>query len=996
MHRKSWLVVAVSAFLLAGTAFAGTFGKVVSIGGEASDLALDEPRGLLYIANFTANRIDVMSLANNAIVTSINVADQPSSITLSPNGRWLLTMHFGNNAAPATPNNAMTVIDLSSGSMQTYAMGNPPLGAAFGIDNKALVVTTLNYILFDPSTGTSTILDTIAGVTSNTLPVPPATFPADITAASVTVSRDRLKIYGMGSSTGTVTFRYDVLSHTVTPGGVVLASGTLGPRVVSLNNDGSMALAGWVMVDSAGTFINYFSKESNQPAVGTSAFDDSRGLVYAQIPAVTGESPTMQILDSFNLQLLQRLKLPENTRGRSILSQDSSTLYAVSDSGVLVLPVGALNQQPRVVASVRDLVFRGNFCDARVASQTISITDPGGGNTPFTITTSAPGVTISPSSGVTPANIIVSVDPAVYQNQKGTAQVSLTLASTSGVNVPNPVRLLINSREPDQRGTFLNIPGTLSDLAADPLRQRYYVARQDTNEVLVYNSQNNTPVASLKTYNMPSSLAVTLDNRYLLVGHLNSQTVAMFDLDTFDPQPYIQTSAGGGNIVRTMAVTTRGIFATGQDFQSVGHILRVDPNSRSTSQLPTLGIYQNTVPLDSVIAASPNGSKAVVAGSDGSVYIYDSSADTFTVSRKDFTTLGGAYAASSMDQFIVGNNLLDSSGVPVAQFESSTGKSSGFVFTGPLGVRTTTPDSASPGVIQRVNLTDGTSIRPTRMVEAPMIAGTSPISVFTRSLAILPDYSMLISLTTSGITVLPFAYDASVAIPNISKVVSAADLTSAVAPGGLMAVEGTNLSGTNQATSEVPLPTIINDSCLTVNGQPIHMMFVSPSQVNAQMPALASGNVSLVMHTPGGVSNSFLLTVPAASPAVFLSNSTDQGNTPTIIRWSNGLMVTATNPVHRGDILVIYLTGLGPVNPPVGDGQPAPFSPLSQTVANPAVAIGGSGAPVLFSGLVPGYVGLYVLNISVPSSTPQGLSVPLTITQGGVTYTQNVRVVQQQ
>src|ERR1700687_3271652 len=132
MLRKLWLVSAVSA-LLAGSALAGTFGKVVSIGGEASDLALDEPRGLLYIANFTANRIDVMSLATNTITTSINVAPQPSSISLSPNGRWLLTTHFGNNAAPASPSNSMTLIDLSSNNtIQTFVLGNPPLGAAFG------------------------------------------------------------------------------------------------------------------------------------------------------------------------------------------------------------------------------------------------------------------------------------------------------------------------------------------------------------------------------------------------------------------------------------------------------------------------------------------------------------------------------------------------------------------------------------------------------------------------------------------------------------------------------------------------------------------------------------------------------------------------------------------------------------------------------------------------------------------------------------------------
>src|ERR1700674_5699687 len=97
MLRKSWFLAAVSALLLAGSALAGTFGKVVSIGGAASDLELDEQSGLLYIAIFTDNRVDVMSLDSKTIVTSINVAPQPSSISLSPNGRWLLTTHFGNN-----------------------------------------------------------------------------------------------------------------------------------------------------------------------------------------------------------------------------------------------------------------------------------------------------------------------------------------------------------------------------------------------------------------------------------------------------------------------------------------------------------------------------------------------------------------------------------------------------------------------------------------------------------------------------------------------------------------------------------------------------------------------------------------------------------------------------------------------------------------------------------------------------------------------------------
>src|SRR5712692_2737734 len=102
LSRFRWWKAAL-AVCLANAAWGATFGKVVSIGGHASDLALDEARGVLYIANFTANRIEVMSLASNSIQTSINVAAQPSSLSLSPDGRYLVIAHFGNSAAPGSP-----------------------------------------------------------------------------------------------------------------------------------------------------------------------------------------------------------------------------------------------------------------------------------------------------------------------------------------------------------------------------------------------------------------------------------------------------------------------------------------------------------------------------------------------------------------------------------------------------------------------------------------------------------------------------------------------------------------------------------------------------------------------------------------------------------------------------------------------------------------------------------------------------------------------------
>jgi len=102
LSKSCWWKIALAASLSAA-AWGGTFGNVVSIGGHASDLALDEPRGVLYIANFTANRVEVMSLGSNTIQTSINVAAQPSALALSPDDHYLVVAHFGNAAAPASP-----------------------------------------------------------------------------------------------------------------------------------------------------------------------------------------------------------------------------------------------------------------------------------------------------------------------------------------------------------------------------------------------------------------------------------------------------------------------------------------------------------------------------------------------------------------------------------------------------------------------------------------------------------------------------------------------------------------------------------------------------------------------------------------------------------------------------------------------------------------------------------------------------------------------------
>src|SRR4029453_6636482 len=105
--------IALASILSARPGVAANFGTVVPIGGHASDIALDEARGVLYIANFTANRIEVMSTADFSIRSSMNVASQPGSISLSPDNQFLLVTHLGNFTTPSPSRNAVTLINLN-------------------------------------------------------------------------------------------------------------------------------------------------------------------------------------------------------------------------------------------------------------------------------------------------------------------------------------------------------------------------------------------------------------------------------------------------------------------------------------------------------------------------------------------------------------------------------------------------------------------------------------------------------------------------------------------------------------------------------------------------------------------------------------------------------------------------------------------------------------------------------------------------------------------
>ena len=96
-------------------------------------------------------------------------------------------------------------------------------------------------------------------------------------------------------------------------------------------------------------------------------------------------------------------------------------------------------------------------------------------------------------------------------------------------------------------------------------------------------------------------------------------------------------------------------------------------------------------------------------------------------------------------------------------------------------------------------------------------------------------------------------------------------------------------------------------------------------------------------------------------------------------------LVGPSNPTTAGAYVQIYCTGLGPVTNQPATGAPALEDPLSWTQATPTVNIGGVTATPVFSGLAPGDVGLYQVNVQVPTGVAKGSKVPVAISIGGVT-----------
>jgi uncharacterized protein (TIGR03437 family) len=223
-----------------------------------------------------------------------------------------------------------------------------------------------------------------------------------------------------------------------------------------------------------------------------------------------------------------------------------------------------------------------------------------------------------------------------------------------------------------------------------------------------------------------------------------------------------------------------------------------------------------------------------------------------------------------------------------------------------------------------------------------------------------------------------------------------------VSVGDIAAIFGSQFApnGTYAPATSVPLSRTLGGTQVLVNGVPAPLFFVSPGQINFQVPySIAPGALTTVQvvanGTPGNLRS---LAVNANAPRLL----TKTGAYGAIVNAADGSLtfpssmtdpVFATHPAKPGDTIVVYAIGLGQTTPVAVEGQASNNggngSPL-QTIQNVTVTFGGgfagraSSVTAAFVGLTPTAAGLYQVNVTIPSDTPLGADVPVSIVSNGV------------
>jgi uncharacterized protein (TIGR03437 family) len=205
---------------------------------------------------------------------------------------------------------------------------------------------------------------------------------------------------------------------------------------------------------------------------------------------------------------------------------------------------------------------------------------------------------------------------------------------------------------------------------------------------------------------------------------------------------------------------------------------------------------------------------------------------------------------------------------------------------------------------------------------------------------------------------------------------STSPFTAELSPGEYLSLYGTNLAPSAASATSFPLPDNLNGVQVSISGHPAPIDYVSPTQINVVVPYATETVAQIQVDNNGSTSNVVTQFVGSDSAGVFTYEPVGGIGYAAALHQDYSL-ITEASPAQIGETISVYLAGLGSVSGFPVDGAAAPSSSPESTLNTPVVYIDDTAdnstqATVVFSGLAPGFAGLYQINFTIPGGVAAG------------------------
>ncbi len=726
------------------------------------------------------------------------------------------------------------------------------------------------------------------------------------------------------------------------------------PVLLVISNEGAGTLP-WSVQSGASSWISVSQSSGTTPSPVTLSFNTSglaAGTISGQVTFVSGTST-----QTVNVQL---------------------TLAASQPASFVV--------QPQLAYFV---AVSGAAAAGPSSTQTLTVSNPGSGAVTWTAAATAPWITISPSSGTTPAQVVVTIDSSGLAGGSNSGAINFQASGgsssfTAQVNVlvqvnPAQAHLLLSPRlltfsgvagatlTPQSTQVSTDQPVTATFTAGDASNPTWLTLNPTAGSV------PGTVSASVNAAGMPAGLTVASPPVSLSTGQFDRVSVILSLANATDRPSLLLTDgerllggillvapAGGSAVTKSFTVQSNNGAAFAWNAMGSGaNWLSVSPASGSAAGAVTVsanpaglpaGVYQGQVAVTSANTVQPSQLIGVTL----------------------LVTASHSMVAESVDVAAAAASGVLAATQPAGQFQATVSY--------PQTLRASLVD-ANGNALSGSNVSVLVSGNPN-----PIVLTDTGSGVYEGIWTPLTSGDVVLTFTSTGAANSDFRAGTIVAGSQTLPVLFARGAVNAanfrsdepLVAGSLVSLFGSNLAASAANATTLPLLVSLANVSLKVNSTAVPLLYASSGQINFQVPWEVAGQTSALLQITAGGQVALLGGVPVGSvgPGIFVASGT-QG----AVIHQNGSLTNASSPATVGEIISIYATGLGAVTNPPATGAAAGSS--STTSLQPVVTINGISATVNFSGLAPGFVGLYQVNVTVPAGS-SGSGVPVTLSIGGV------------